>query len=260
MSFVAIVLIGGMVYVGIYSGTQEDRGTSKSVLVTKKSVENYLQKSYSSYSGVTITAGKEVKLNSQNYSQNDLNDFYSQRGDGYGEITGTCWAVATTSVLKYNNAKPLYKNVFASTVQESIKKGWALPVEDVNARMGFTFDVQDNLLTHMFSYYDINKKGNNDYFDIYETLVSEVKNNRVVVFSIVGHTMVGCGYVPYTVKYSKTNLFGTKKTYSVKENFVIVNDGWENTNKRQYSYFPEREIGTGVISRWDFGITKIRNK
>lgn len=43
-----------------------------------------------------------------------------------------------------------------------------------------------------------------------------------------------------------------------KEQFVIVNDTWSNT--RQYSYFPEDEIGTSLFSRWDFGITKVKKK
>ncbi len=235
-------------------------GTSESVLGYKDDVRAYLKKAYSKYSNVKVTDGKEKRLNSQNYSQSELNLYYENYGKGYPKITGTCWAVATTSVLKFEGVSPIYKTVFRETVLEAIKKGWALPSENKALRMGFTFDHQDNLLTNMLSKYGKSKKGNNDYYDIYDTLVEEVDAGRVVIFSIIGHCMVGCGYVPYTVTYEKKNIFGTNKSYKKKEYFVICNDGWDNSFDHPYSYFPESEIGTGALSRWDFGITKVRNK
>lgn len=70
--------------------------------------------------------------------------------------------------------------------------------------------------------------------------------------------MTGCGYVTYDVRYFVNNGFGVPTVMTKKEQFVIVNDTWSNT--RQYSYFPEDEIGTSLFSRWDFGNIKVKKK
>lgn len=109
----------------------------------------------------------------------------------------------------------------------------------------------DSLVTGSFSLYGSSNKGNNDYFNLYSTICSKVDSGVPVLFSIVGHTMVACGYVTYTTTYTTSS----GKVQTATDNFVIVNDGWSNT--RQYSYFPEASISTNIFTRWDFCITKV---
>lgn len=249
--------LGAIIFLfcGLSISEPKGMGTSKSVCKESSDVEEYLKILYSGKKDVVVKAGSEKKLDSKNHSQTSLKEYYEQV---YGTKIedGTCWGVATTSLLEYYGAKASARGIYCKTIRQAAKElYWSF-----DGDLGFTQDEQDNLLNDMFSTYRISKKGNNDYYNIYDTLVEEVKSGRVVIFAIKGHTMVGCGYVPYTITYKEKNIWGQTKTYKKKQNFVIVNDGWSETLERQYAYFPEREIGTGVSTRWDFGITKVRNK
>lgn len=234
---------------------QKDEGTSNSVKKSKEAVESYLQNMYKKKSNVSISAGEEHKLNSPNYDQSAIKDYYNTKKsqNKIPRKTGVCWAAAQASVLKFNGVKGTGTEIgYRVLDRANYLSYW-------DGESGFDFTKADRLLTLMFSCYFIEKKGNNDRYDIYDTLCDEIDSGRVCIFKIVEHEMTGCGYVTYTISYSKKTILGTK-TKKETQDFVIVNDTWENNDQRQYSYFPECEIGTNVFSRWDFGLTKVKRK
>lgn len=231
-------------------------GTADSVFTSKQAVISYLKEVYSDEANVTVTSGNEKKLDCDNHNQSTMKTYYNDNTtlSKISSSEGICWAAATTSILEFYGATSSSNVISFNTLRIARNNGYWSP-----SSKGLTFDEQDNLLDKMFTYYDIDKVSNNDYYDIYDTLTEEIDDGRAVVFTIVGHTMSGCGYVPYTVKYSYKNWLGFTVTETETENFVIVNDTWAENRTRQYSYFPEREIGTNIINRWDFGISKMLN-
>lgn len=233
-----------------------DEGTTDSVQENPEDVESYLRKMYRKKSNVSISAGKERKLNSPNYDQTAIKNYYNSEKtkNQIPRGLGICWVAAQSSVLKFNGAEGTGEEIGYRVINR------AKHLSYWDGENGFNFAKADRLLTHMFSYYDIKKKGNNDRYDIYDTLCAEINSGRVCIFKIVEHEMTGCGYVTYTIRYSKKNIFGGTSKKTETQDFVIVNDTWENNDQRQYSYFPACEIGTNAFSRWDFGLTKVRKK
>lgn len=258
------VLICWVSLIGVYSFKDSKKGTSADVKTTKEKVVRYLKNEYSKYSNVTVSSGTETKVNCNNHNQTTLRNYFNNNNGTRTDISdGICWASATTSLLEFNKAtKKSASRICFDVIDVAEKNLYVLYDSNGEALSGdgFTQDEQDDLLTKMFEKYSVKKKGNNDYFDIYDTLVDEIDNGRAVIFSIDGHTMTGSGYVTYTVKYSKKNIFGKTVSKREKKRFVIVNDTWAENLDRQYSYFPEDSIGTSITNRWNFGITKVRNK
>lgn len=245
----AIMLIFSLCSFTFEVGTSYDTGDSDDVLTSTYYVEQYLKDKYGD-SSAKITAGTPVVLNTQNYSQTTLNNYYkTETGTA---VSGTCSEVAATSLIEFykgvdnftTNAD--HRDTFVDILDMALDKGY-YSVEDGTAQ-----NKLDSLVTKSFGLYGSSNKGNNDYFNIYKTLCEKVRDDDVpVLFSIIGHTMVGCGYVTYTTTYTTSS--GATKTAT--DNFIIVNDGWSNT--RQYSYFPEELVSTNIFNRWDFCITKV---
>ncbi|MDO4318382.1 MAG: hypothetical protein Q4C48_09280 [Lachnospiraceae bacterium] len=234
----------------------KDEGTANSVQRNQESVKAYLENMYKKKSIISISAGQEHKLNSPNYDQTVIKDYYNfmKSQNKIPKETGVCWAAAQASVLKFNGVTGTGKEIgYRVLDRANFLSYW-------DGEGSFDFAKADSLLTTMFSCYHKNKKGNNDRYDIYDTLCDEIDNGRVCIFKIVNHEMTGCGYVTYTIRYSQKNVWGKTVKKTEKQDFVIVNDTWSDNSLRQYSYFPECEIGTNVFSRWDFGITKVRKK
>ncbi len=159
-------------------------GTSASVQKNVSDVVDYLKKKYSAsdVKNIKITAGKEKKLNSNNYNQSKIKEYYNNHNGSKPDLgsSGICWCSTAVSILKFND-------------------------------------------------------------------VSTDKNTL--------------GYNLISYAYDKKKLLGGG--YSNKkelEDFAIVNDTWADSSEHQYSYFPVNELGTNIISRWDFGLVKILNK
>lgn len=234
-------------------------GSSSSVLKSKAAVENYLKNLYSSKKSVTIIAGTEKKLECNNHKQSDIKKYYNENNGSADDIPadceGICWASAITSLLEFYGCEGEVNKIAYDvlTVAKS-NKYWSTD----NTGLGM-MDT-DDLVTKMFNSYDIDKKGSNTYINIYSTLKTEVNSGRVSIFKITNHIMAGCGYVPYSVKYEQTNIFNVVEKKLEKQNFVICNDTWANNDVRQYSYFPEREIGKNPISMWYFGLCMAKDK
>lgn len=229
------------------------RGTSKSVVNNAKTA---LKTEYSKKSGVSgvSVSGTETKQNSQNYDQSVLRKYYNNNNGTAKDLTdGICWCAATTSLLKFFKVSKGKDELAKSLIEQALSKGWISATDT-----GMSAWDHDDLVTFGFTNNSIKKEGNLDFYGIYDTLKSEVDNGRVVLFMVEDHTMTGCGYVQYTVNYTKTNSKGKKTSESDKVDYVIVNDTWSDS--RQYSYFPEDEIGTNIFTRWGFGIVKVLNK
>ncbi len=258
------VLICFSALLGVYCFSEQKTGTAADVITEKNDIERKIAKAYSKYSNVTVSAGSETKVNCNNHNQTKLREYFNKHnGDRTDIAEGICWASATTSLLEFYKASKKSSNVICFDVIDMAERN-SYVVYGTDGKVfyddGFTHDNQDNLITKMFKKYSMDKKGNNDYYNIYKTLTKEIDSGRAVIFSIKGHTMTGSGYVTYKVKYFKKNLLGKKVSVTEELNYVIVNDTWAENRDRQYSYFPENKIGTGISTRWNFGITKVRNK
>ncbi|MDR3185939.1 MAG: hypothetical protein LBU04_03930 [Christensenellaceae bacterium] len=122
---------------------------------------------------------------------------------------------------------------------------------------GTSSDKIDSIVSASFEHFGSSKRGNNDHLNIYNNLKSRVDSGYTVLFSCVDHTMHAVGYIRYTVTYT-TKVLWINTTTTKYEDFVIVNDGWENatTNEsyKQYSYYP-----ASLINAFDFVLTKILN-
>ena len=227
------------------------------VYTDKNALETYIKNQYKEYSNVTLSENSGKKLNSKNYSNQDFILYYNSTNDKGVLIgdEGLCWAVSMTSLLEYygcgKSAYEISSNVLDIAIE---KKYWYPDKNDV-------YDTEvDDLLDDIFDSYGGKYKNydvNNDTFDLYNTIKKEVNSNRVSLLLIPEHAMVACGYQPYTVKYKYKTWYGSTKSKSVTENVVVVNDTWANNSKRQYSYYPEDKILTGIFDRLYFTVTKI---
>lgn len=251
-------------YVAAKDDTLKDFGGDSSyVFFNDSQVEEYIRSQFSGKADLTISRyGSDVKLNTKNFSQSYLNSYYKQL-TGI-DVDGSCSIVAIMSVIEYYDRVKNQidigtpEDAFVVIMKIAIENKWT----DSHKKDGGTSDTKrDNIMTASFKYYGSKNEGNNDYFDLYDKIKSEVGSNRPSVFSIIGHSMVAAGYRRYKVQYTNTSgALWWKKTVTKTEyvDFVIVNDGWSNI--RQYSYFPVDKISTNIIYRWDFNITKVIEK
>ncbi|MBE5964409.1 MAG: hypothetical protein E7252_05660 [Lachnospira sp.] len=241
-------------------------GTSASIMDELSKVENYIYDKYSDYKDIDISLEKDKYIDTKNYNQDVWNNWYYL--DTGIKAGGTCTVVATASLLEYCGNKYNISAIKDRTAKpngtyiifcEIIDNMWFYGHATSKQIRGVSHSRLDSNLTQMFTKYGSSLKGNNDYYDIYDSLKSEVNSDKPVLFSMIGHTTVGAGYVEYEVEYTKKYWWGKQDGYAT-EKFIVVNDGWTNSiayPKRQYSYFPEREIDTGIY-RYQFGITKVK--
>ncbi len=267
-SVLGVLVIMSILYSTRFYKPLAVQGTSDSVIQDSKLISSYIENVYGR-KFVSSTLSAEKKLNSLNYSQSDIREYYNRIKDDKAKpissLEGICWASTITSITKFNGVTTHYKSVgkkaidFALTLSSYIPEGETKKkgrtVLDGKGNGIDTSDVKFILPNMMLAYKKGDYTANNDYYDIYKTLKDEIQNGRATAFYIIGHAMTGCGYREYTVTYKKA-ITGKKATE--KQKFVIVNDTWDNN--RQYSYFPEREIGTNILTRWNFGITKFKKK
>lgn len=225
----------------------DSSGTSSDVLTSTASVKQYLRDKYGD--DATIVAGEETKINTSNYCQTYLNSYYKTTTGT--AVEGTCSEVAATSLIEFYSdldgftTNSSFEDTFVDIVNIALAEGYYEVGE------GTSQTELDNLLEDSFEYYGSSNGADNDYFNLYKTICSKVNSGVPVLFSIIGHTMVACGYVTYTTTYTSSK----NKETTATDNFIIVNDGWSNS--RQYSYFPEDSISTNIFTRWEFCITKV---
>ena len=232
-------------------------GTSRSVQQNDKEVKEYLKNKYKKKNNVVVTFGSLKKLDSKNFNQTKIKNYYNKSVSKSKKITsssseGVCWSAAMTSLLKYNGVKESGSKVGSKAISKAMDKKW-IKYDDT----GLWFSRHDALLNLLLKEYSIkNLKANNDRNMIFKTLKKEINDKRVVLFSVKDHTMCGCGYATYHVRYKKMGLFGVTKIVNKIEDFVIVNDTWSDNH--QYSFYPECEIRTNPFGKWEFGITKLK--
>lgn len=241
-------------------------GTSADVIQTKNGVTTYLKDKYSSYSKVTVSAGTEKKLNTYNFSQGTLNDYFNANYQLANDesVTGTCSLVEILSLLEYYD-RVKGQTDLPSTTNEAFCDIVLVAIsnEYYTVGEGTKGDDVDNLLNDMFYFYHSTNTAYLDHLNIYSHIKSEIDASRPVGFGINGHGMVGAGYVTYTTTYETTSgVLWWKKTVTTTktDDFVIVNDGWTNSSDGgdgQYSCFPTSSIGTNIIDLWQFDSTRI---
>lgn len=239
----------------IFARNKPDHGTMKSVCYNENDMKAWINKNYTG--NVTAKCSYLNKLSSLNVSQDELKEFYNKihNSNPISDNSGICWAAAQTSVLKYAGVSSSVKNIGRNVIEKAMSKRWVSTSDT-----GFNFTHSDTLMNAMFDYFSVKKEANNDRYDIYTALKSEIDNGRVVIFKIKEHEMTGCGYREYTVNYQSKNIFGNWKNKKDICKFIIVNTTWGDTTDYSYAYFPEGEIGTNITTRWDFGITKYEKK
>ena len=256
---IAAVIAFGLCLIPAINQTNE--GTSASVYLSSNAVKADLKNKYEAMGGVkpgsvSVSKGADKKLNTQNYNQNTLKRYYNNNNGSDNDLPddgGICWCSAATSLLKFNGITKGKNALSCDLIKHAIKKNWIS-----SSSTGLLTWNHDDLITFGFDDNSINKEGTNDYAGIYDTLKGEVDNGKATLFMIKNHTMTGCGYVTFTVKYKKKNVFGVYTDRVDKKDYVIVNDTWADTSTRQYSYFPKDEIGSGIFTV--FGNTKVRSK
>jgi|GEM_PF-2508291 len=212
---------------------------------------------YESYGGQYSVPIYEKRLDTKNYSQNTMNYYYNNIFST--SIGGTCTIVAATSIMEYfsrvknefefNKVYTLYvngivtyniqneKDAFVGIYKIAKASGMILPFNK-----GTLSPDHNILINRTFSFFESNNTGT-DHLDVFDTVVSETKAGRPVLFNVSNHTMVATGFRKYFVSYTETTgALWWKKTVNVyvTEGVLVVNDGWSNVN--QYSYYLERDI------------------
>jgi hypothetical protein len=209
---------------------------------------------YETYGGSYSVPIYEKKLDTKNYSQYTLNQFYNNQEQA--SISGTCAIVATTSIMEYYSrvknefqfnqeytygsvTKDVqdYRDAFVGIYKIAETGGIILPFN------GGTLSPDHSvLLNRSFSFFDSNNTST-DHLDVFDTVEDEVKAGRPVLFNVSDHAMVATGVRKYFVSYTETTgALWWKKTVNVYETVgvLVVNDGWSNTD--QYSYYLETDI------------------
>lgn len=260
----SICIAFALLFVGLYGFVfqneilvrKESQGTVAFILQDENRVENYIDIKYKKYSNLNYKKTKEKVLDCKNYTQKNLKNKYNNSQDRLVDIPkteGICWAAAMTSLLEYYGCDSSAPRISKKVLNMAVKEKYWYP------QTNGIYDTElDDLLYDVFYSYGGKYKNydtNNDTFDLYKTIKSEVNNGRVSLFSIYKHAMTSCGYVTYDVKYKYETWYGSKKDKTVTEGFVIVNDN--DSDNKQYTYYPEDQILTGIIDRLNFTVTKI---
>ena len=80
VAFSAVTLLASFVFLLLCNTilfNVGDTGTATSVLTSKSEVIRYLKDEYDDFS-VTVVSGRETKLNSKNYDQSEILDYYNK--------------------------------------------------------------------------------------------------------------------------------------------------------------------------------------
>ena len=251
--FCSLVLWGCMSC--LFAQDKLDHGTTNSICYSDSDMQKWMKDNYTGT--VTAKSLSSTKISTLNVSQSELTTYYNKvhSSNPITDKGGICWAAAQTSVLKQAGATSSVKSIGRYVIEKAMDKGWVSTSDT-----GFNFTHADTLMNSMFDKFSMNKKANNDRYDIYNELKNEISKGRAVIFKIKEHEMTGCGYKEYQVNYQSKNILGVWKDKTDTCKFVIVNTTWGTATNNDYAYFPEGEIGANVFTRWDFGITKYENK
>ena len=165
LSFVFIVLVGIMCLVPCMNELNE--GTSNSVLKTSIDVSNYLAEKYraTNVKNIRTTAGVENRLNSENYNQTDIKEYYNNhngKDTDLSDSSGICWCSTAISILKFNGVEE-DANVLGNSMIEYVTKTkkWI-----TSTNTGISNIELSKLLTYEFDINEISKKGNTDFLQL----------------------------------------------------------------------------------------------
>ncbi|MBR5348081.1 MAG: hypothetical protein IK125_02490 [Lachnospiraceae bacterium] len=225
--------------------------------VYPRSIVRYLERKYAGEDvkkgTLKVSAGYPIALSSNNFDQARIKAAYNSNAAKAITKSGICWSSAITSMLEYNSGRTLNGVQFGKVVvNTAVEKKYVSPPNG-GMKMGNIC----KLVTAMMPKIGLTtKKGNEDYYDIWESMLSEFNYNRVCLLGIPDHIMCACGS-----EFARTSWKTLKgKTVTKTDEFVVVNDTWEDSSYRRYSFYPVEMIATGLFSRYEFGIIKMISK
>ncbi len=234
---------------------KEDAGLS-GVLTREYMLPEYLRQVYSNKQkkGLKIELTRNVTLtNLHNYEQGALKKWYNANNTTGFKLDdrGICWAAAQTSVIKFYGVMARPEILCRDIINKAVAMGY------YDEYKGFDVETAPLVMEAIFNKYSIKKEAELERYDIYAKLEKEADKGRAVLFKITGHEMGGGGYRRYKITWNGNSKGEVQK-------FVVCTDTWSNDYRDgqylQFSWYPEREIGTGLFSRWNFGIVRVVDK
>lgn len=228
-----------------YNGATSDDCMS----YTSYEVKNYFKNKYGDSVSVSENLDGKILLNVENFSQYWLNRYYNEKkNDGLeNDVNNSCTIVACLGLANYfgntNGEFPFEStdDAFIRIYDSCLKKGYTT----INS--GTQKSKVNNCVTQSFSELNSNRKGNTNWWDLYDNINESISINRdPLILDLANHSTVACGLTSYNYSYTETRTTGIlwwKKTeeriVTGKEDFVVVNEGWGRYYK---SLIPKEKI------------------
>lgn len=268
LSLSTLGILGGAIYQFANSNMSNTddtpTGTSDDIKNDFSQAESYIRSKYPNKKNMRISESAYKFVDSINISQSAMNDLYKDKnGISYN---GTCSEVAITilTVMYANSDNPDKYATFENVLNYAIEKGYFKPGNGTYAA-----DL-DKLTNYALDLYNSSrsKDASDNNWNVYDTLKSNANSDKLTMFNIWGHSMVGAGYYEYYVTWKEEKRFlwwtwDEDKNATVK--FAVVNNGWVNKdpgneiNKddfgrdKTYQLYPADKIGGSFITSL-FGI------
>lgn len=232
------------------------RGTSSDLIDTPAEAKEYVRNKFSGKKNLQVYMSSYKCVRSINLSQNLLNQYYN--GIHNTKYDGTCSEVAATilTVMYANSDNPDPYTTFSEILDYALENGY------YEAGKGTRRADSDCITNYGLDLYPSSrpKDASNDYWNVYDVLKSNAKNNKLTMFNIKDHSMVGAGYyeLKATWQEEKSVLWFSWTEYKEEiVRFAIVNQGWAETHpygsvittrdfgrKETYQLFPADLIGS----------------
>lgn len=256
LSLVFVILLSALpisaIAAEINSDDQFDKGTY-SILADDNAVNAYIQNKYAEHSNVVITDKvRHTPLDTKNYNQTTLNLYFNDNQNNLfaNDIDNSCTIVAVTIITEYmlrtgkvTSDTPYDINGLFHRAAEAGKTcGW-------DGVSGVFIPTQGLIITAAMSYYTPAYVGDYSVFNIHAKYMDSYYAGVPILVSLGGHSVCGVGIIEKTVTYKKSGLFGGTKT--ALETFIIVNDGWHDSEagESKYQYVPFDDIASIVVPK-----------
>lgn len=216
---------------------------------TSYKVNEYFRNKYGNSVSVSENSSGKILLNVDNFSQTALNNYYNnKKNDGSdNDVNNSCTMVACLGLANYygNTCGEFYfgntSDAFIKIYDSCLEKGYTT----VNS--GTSKSKVNNCVTQSFSTLNSDRKGNTNWWNLYDNLNESIRENRnPLIFDLTNHSTVACGITSYNYSYTETYTTGIlwwkktqQRTVNGSEEFIIVNEGWGRYTK---SLIPKEKI------------------
>lgn len=264
-------LVGGVVYQ--YSNvplmTYEDvsTGTANDLINDFDALDKKIKEKYSGRPSLSIKETSHKYVRSINISQGKMNEKYNDKHytkEGrHTTYTGTCSEVAVTilTVMYANSDNPDQYATFEDVFDYAIENGYF----DTESKDGGTYPLYiDKIMNYALDLYSStkDKDARDAYWNVYDTLKANADKDKLTLFNIKGHSMVGAGYYECEVTWKEIKRFlfwSWEKWYTDNLRYAVVNQGWFDKEpdgeidkedfgkKKVYQLFPADKIGSTFI-------------